>query len=161
MAKVAKKILAMLLGDKKGRKFLGYVIGIAIFIVLLPFIAIYGLFGWMSGGVETLVDYDSLYEYMPSEYHEQFEANAEQLTEIERVFQDNGLSKVDISKGKTIYLSCLVGKETETDFYQKFAACFLKEDEQVDILNEVSSAFGVEFSEDDRQQFVSLYGGTE
>ena len=58
-------------------------------------------------------------------------------------------------------MSCLVGKETETDFYQKFAACFLKEDEQVDILNEVSSAFGVEFSEDDRQQFVSLYGGTE
>ena len=147
MAKVAKKILAMLLGDKKGRKFLGYVIGIAIFIVLLPFIAIYGLFGWMSGGVETLVDYDSLYEYIPSEYHEQFE--------------DHGLSEVDISKGKTIYLSCLVGKETETDFYQKFAACFLKEDEQVDILNEVSSAFGVEFSEDDRQQFVSLYGGTE
>ena len=38
VAKVAKKILAILLGDKKGRKFLGYVVGIALFIALLPFI---------------------------------------------------------------------------------------------------------------------------
>ena len=38
----------MLLGDKKGRKFLLYVIGIALFIVLLPVIAVYGLFGWMA-----------------------------------------------------------------------------------------------------------------
>lgn len=50
VAKVAKKILAILLGDKKGRKFLGYVVGIALFIALLPFIAVYGLFGWMAGG---------------------------------------------------------------------------------------------------------------
>ena len=50
VGKVALKVLQFLVGDKKGRKFLGYVIGITLFIVLLPVIAIYGLFGWMSGG---------------------------------------------------------------------------------------------------------------
>ena len=50
VAKVAKEVLAILAGDKNGRKFLGYVIGIVLFIVLLPVIAVYGLFGWMAGG---------------------------------------------------------------------------------------------------------------
>ena len=53
VAKVAKKVLAILAGDKNGRKFLGYVVGIALFIVLLPVIAVYGLFGWMAGGGAT------------------------------------------------------------------------------------------------------------
>ena len=48
VAKVARKVLAILAGDKNGRKFLGYVVGIALFIVLLPVIAVYGLFGWMA-----------------------------------------------------------------------------------------------------------------
>ena len=39
VAKVAKKVLAILAGDKNGRKFLGYVIGIVLFIVLLPVVA--------------------------------------------------------------------------------------------------------------------------
>lgn len=62
VGKVALKVLQFLVGDKKGRKFLGYVIGIALFIVLLPVIAIYGLFGWMSGGeVAEIVGYDAVY----------------------------------------------------------------------------------------------------
>ena len=161
VAKVAKKLLAILLGDKKGRKFLGYIIGIALFIVLLPFIAVYGLFGWMSGGDSvSLIDYNAIYEQMPSEYREQFEANEVQLSEIERVFAENGLTKTDISKAKTIYLSCLIGKELEDGFYQKYAECFLAGDEETDLLNSVSSAFGVTFSDEDRQQFENLYGGS-
>ena len=60
VGKVALKVLQFLVGDKKGRKFLGYVIGIALFIVLIPVIALYGLFGWMSGGeVAEIVGYDA------------------------------------------------------------------------------------------------------
>ena len=68
MAKVAKKVLAILAGDKNGRKFLGYVIGIVLFIVLLPVIAVYGLFGWMAGGgAAEVIDYNVVYEYIPAE----------------------------------------------------------------------------------------------
>ena len=45
IAAVAKKVLALLLGDKKGRKFLLYVVGIALFIVSIPLITMLGLFG--------------------------------------------------------------------------------------------------------------------
>ena len=161
IGKIAKKVVMWLLGDKKGRKFLGYVIGIALFIILLPFIAVYGLFGWMSGGdAVNLIDYNAIYEQMPSEYREQFEANETQLSEIERVFAENGLTNTDISKAKTIYLSCLIGKESEDGFYQKYADCFLANSEETDLLNSVSSAFGVTFSDEDRQQFENLYGGS-
>ena len=131
------------------------------FIVLLPFIAVYGLFGWMSGGdAVSLIDYNAIYEQMPSEYREQFEANEVQLSEIERVFAENGLTTTDISKAKTIYLSCLIGKELEDGFYQKYAECFLADGEETDLLNSVSSAFDVTFSDEDRQQFENLYGGS-
>ena len=45
IAAVAKKVLAILLGDKKGRKFLLYVVGIALFIVCIPLITLIGMFG--------------------------------------------------------------------------------------------------------------------
>ena len=46
---IGKKILLVLLGDKKGRKAVGYTIGIAIFLALLPLIIVMGLFHWLLG----------------------------------------------------------------------------------------------------------------
>ena len=58
IAAAAKRILAVLAGNKDGRRFLGYVTGIALFLVLLPVLALYGLFGWMSGNTAELIDRD-------------------------------------------------------------------------------------------------------
>ena len=152
--------MQVLLGDKKGRKFLGYAVGIAIFIVLLPVIAVYGLFGWMSGGgASELINQDMLYQNLPSEYREQVEQYNAELGQIEMVFTDNGLTGTDISKAKTIYLSCLTGKEGEEGFYQTYADCFLNRSEENNLLQNISSAFGVSFSDADRQELINLYGG--
>lgn len=148
----------MLLGDKKGRKFLLYVIGIALFIVLLPVIAVYGLFGWMAGdGGSDLINQAFIYSQIPEEQRviiEQYEAELEQIASV---FTENGLSQSDISQAKTIYISCLAGKETEDGFYQKYADCFVNRTEENDLLTNISSAFGVTFSDAERQQFENLY----
>ena len=148
----------MLLGDKKGRKFLLYVIGIALCIVLLPVIAVYGLFGWMAGdGGSSLIDQAFIYSQIPEEQRviiEQYEAELEQIASV---FTENGLSQSDISQAKTIYISCLTGKETEDGFYQKYADCFVNRTEENDLLTNISSAFGVTFSDAERQQFENLY----
>ena len=74
IAKIASKVLQILLGDKKGRKFLGYVVGIAIFIVLLPVLAVYGLFGWMAtDGADSIFNYEMIHEQMPEEQRVLFE----------------------------------------------------------------------------------------
>ena len=49
LAAIGKKILLVLLGDKKGRKTVGYTIGIAVFLALLPLIVVMGLFHWLLG----------------------------------------------------------------------------------------------------------------
>ena len=47
LAAIGKKILLVLLGDKKGRKAVGYTIGIAVFLALLPLIVVMRLFHWL------------------------------------------------------------------------------------------------------------------
>ena len=158
VAKVAKKVLEVLLGDKNGRKFLGYTIGIALFIVLLPLIVILGLFGWMAGdGGASLVNYDVIYSQMPSEYREMIEEHQDELDLIEVTFMENGLSTSDVSKAKTIYISCLIGKEVEEGFYQTYAECFINQTEEVDFLTNIENAFSVAFTQEEREQFNSIY----
>ena len=158
VAKVAKKVLEVLLGDKNGRKFLGYTIGIALFIVLLPLIVILGLFGWMAGdGGASLVNYDVIYSQMPSEYREMIEEHQDELNLIEVTFLENGLSTSDVSKAKTIYISCLIGKEAEEGFYQTYAECFINQTEEVDFLTNIENAFSVAFTQEEREQFNSIY----
>lgn len=50
LAAIGKTALLLLLGDKKGRKAVGYTIGIAVFLALLPLIVVMGLFHWLLGG---------------------------------------------------------------------------------------------------------------
>ena len=49
LAAIGKKALLFLLGDKKGRKTVGYTIGIAVFLALLQLIVVMGLFHWLCG----------------------------------------------------------------------------------------------------------------
>ena len=49
LAAVWKKALLLLLSDKRGRKAVGYIIGIAVFLALLPLIVVMGLFHWLLG----------------------------------------------------------------------------------------------------------------
>ena len=160
VVKVALKVLQFLVGDKKGRKFLGYVIGIALFIVLIPVIAIYGLFGWIGAGdVAEIVGYDAIYENLPTEVREQIDENEVQLQTIDTVFAENGLTRDDVSKAKLIYLSYLTDRYSEDNFYQRLADCFLTVSEESDLLTNVSSAFGIKFSDADRDQFNEYFGG--
>ena len=53
LAAIGKKALLFLLGDKKGRKAIGYTVGIAVFLALLPLIIVMGLFHWLLGDSGT------------------------------------------------------------------------------------------------------------
>lgn len=157
IATAAKKVLAVLAGNKDGRKFLGYVIGISLFLVLLPVIALYGLFGWMSGNVAELINRNLIVSQLSPEYSQLTEQYQPELEQIETTFTASGLSESDISQARILYLSCLTGKESEDGFYTKLADCFLNRSEENDLLTNISSAFGVAFSDADRQQFQTLY----
>ena len=56
---VLKKIAEAVAASKKGRKVIGYTVGIAAFLLLLPMIVVTGLFGWM-GRSDVEIDRDEI-----------------------------------------------------------------------------------------------------
>ena len=78
LAAIGKKVLLLLLGDKKGRKAMGYTIGIAVFLALLPLIIVMGLFHWLlgDGGAE-------IREQVRKEAESAYTESAEQYKEWE------------------------------------------------------------------------------
>ena len=56
VATVAKKVVEVLASNKKGRKFIGYVIGISVFILCIPIIVVFCVFGWTGGTTSEQFD---------------------------------------------------------------------------------------------------------
>ena len=69
---VLKKIAEAVAATKKGRKAIGYTIGITAFLLLLPMIVITGLFGWM-GRSDVEIDNEEIISGLTPEQIEQIE----------------------------------------------------------------------------------------
>ena len=72
---VLKKVAEAVATSKKGRKVIGYTVGIVIFLLLLPMIVITGLFGWM-GRSDVEIDRDEIISGLTPE-------QIEEINEIE------------------------------------------------------------------------------
>lgn len=160
IAAVAKKVLALLLGDKKGRKFLLYVVGIALFIVCIPLITLLGLFGWMAGDSGSILNQDDILANIPNEQLVQIQTIDQVSNTIVTTFEDAGLEESDHKKAIAIYMGYLVGLETQDAFYENLVNCFLNTSEDADVYDLISQTFLVVVSEDDKAKFDSLYGVT-
>ena len=160
IAAVAKKALAILLGDKKGRKFLLYVVGIVLFIIFLPLIVLLGLFGWMAGTDGPIIDQNTVLSGLPQEQQSQIALMDETCNTIETVFETEGLYEEDQKKASAIYISYLVGMESGDTFYDDLADCFLKTTADKGVYDLVSEKFLVTIPEDDRLKMDELYGIT-
>ena len=79
---ILKKIAEAVATSKKGRKAIGYTIGIAIFLLLLPMIVITGLFGWM-GRNDVEIDRDEIISGLTPDQIEELEGIDFETTEGE------------------------------------------------------------------------------
>lgn len=152
---VAKKAIAAFASNKKGRKFIGYVIGIALFLILLPLIIVLGLFGWMSGdGNDVNLD-------VPQDNIEQFTSiYTEQLIQIEKTFKDSGISENNLKKADYIFLYHLTERYEEKDFCKNYADCFINSSDKKSVYALITEKFGVTFTEEDIKNLDELYGKT-
>ena len=75
IAAIGKKALLLVPGDKRGRKAVGYTVGIAVFLALLPLIVVMGLFHWLlgDGGAEMREQVRKETESAYTESAEQYE----------------------------------------------------------------------------------------
>lgn len=79
---VLKKVAEAVAASKKGRKAIGYTVGIAIFLLLLPMIVVTGLFGWM-GRNDVEIDRDEIISGLTPEEINQIEEINFETTEGE------------------------------------------------------------------------------
>lgn len=69
---VLKKVAEAVAASKKGRKAIGYTVGITAFLLLLPLIVVTGLFGWM-GKNDVEIDHDRIVSGLTPEEIKQLE----------------------------------------------------------------------------------------
>lgn len=155
---VAKGLLTLLFGDEKGRKFLLYAIGIALFLVCIPLITLLGLFGWMAGSGEGILNQENILGSLTDDQLAQMQAMDEVVGRIVTTFEAMGLEKAEQEKAVAIYMDHLVGLEKQDGFYEKLANCYLGTTEDADVYDLVSQTFSVIISEEDQRKYDSLYG---
>ena len=153
---VVKKALELLAVNDSGRKFLGYVLCIAVFLLLLPVIVVCGLFGWMANDGGTLLLREELLNNLPEENAAVIEQMNTVCDTIQSVFEIKGLSVTDERKAEAIYLTYLVGREDDENFYNDLADCFLYTDAENDVFDWITAVFGVEISEEDREMIEKI-----
>lgn len=160
VATVAKKALEVLASNKKGRHFLGYVIGIAVFILLIPVIVLVGLFGWMAGDGGTAIDMNAARQGAVQGIGSYYAAYEEPLAQIETTFEAAGLTEQDVKKAQFIFVSMLTDHSEDTGFYENYAKCFTDTSGKYNVYALIENTFGVTFSTDDKLRLDSTYGET-
>ena len=157
VATVAKKIAAALASNKKGRKFIGYVIGISIFILCIPIIVVFCVFGWTAGNLPGDVQAG-----VASGVAEMLNDHAlqERFEGIQTVFSEHNLPTGDIHKAQFMSISKLAGMEEQEDFYEQLALCFIETTEKKTVYMLIEETFEIEISAQDEAHMDEIYGVT-
>ena len=135
---ILKKIGAAVLSNKKGRKTVLYLILIVTIIVMLPAIAVMGIFS-----NDVRIDTSEIESIM----QEREKIEAERHAEIERVMTVAGYSEIKIREAQAIYSFALFDI-AGNDLAQKLSDCFTAETDE-ELVEKINSAFYTEFSLDE------------
>ena len=152
VATVAKKVVEVLASNKKGRKFLGYVIGISVFILCIPIIVVFCVFGWASGNTPPLQ------AGVADVFNEP--ALQERFENIQTVFSEYDLPTDDIHKAQFLYAWKLAGMEEQENFFEQLASCFLETTNEKTVYMLIEETFKVDISEEDETHMDEIYGVT-
>ena len=130
---ILKKVASVVLSDKKGRKAVLMIVGIALVIIILPIIALLGIF---SGGIDLgLNDINALVQ-------EQQQVGESTLTAIEEQMLEAGYSELRVEEAQAVYLLALFDKGDEAQFVERLVGCFEEEQTDAELISAVNAEFG-------------------
>ena len=132
---ILKKIGTAVLSNKKGRKTVLYIILTVTIIVMLPMIAVMGIF---SNDIK--VDTSEIEGII----QEKEKIEAERHAEVERIMMDAGYSEIKIREAQAIYSFALFDTAGD-DSAQKLSDCFTAEMDE-ELVEKINAAFGTNFA---------------
>lgn len=154
IAVVAKKVVVALASDKKGRKFLGTVIGIVLGVILAPLCILMGL-----SQTDLSIDTDALVQYAQANMSDEDMATLQLLEdtsiEIEEQMSSAGYSALRIREAQVLYVLALSDHASESDFVSKLVSCFSEEQTDAQLIGNVNSTFGTDIPV---EEFTNLMG---
>lgn len=156
---IAKKVVELLATNEKGQKFIGYALGIAVFLLILPMVVILGLFGWIQGDRGAVLSND-IVSSLPEETVQELSQLDDACKTIAVTFYSYGLNDTDIKKAQEIYLEYLAGYEVMPDFYDRLGRCFAETNETVSLYDKIYICFGMDIAYEDRQMLDNRFGAT-
>ena len=150
---ILKKVAVALVSDKKGRKWLlGIILGV-LFIVLMPIIAVLGIF---SGGIDLNMDglLDKVYEQ---------QAKMEVVVaEIEETMLEDGFTQTQVEEAQTLYVFALHDEAEEDGFVERLIGCFTIADQtDEELVSAVNTEFGKDIKTEDFQNAVAEFRDTQ
>ena len=149
---ILKKAAVAIVSDKKGRKWLlGVILGIT-FIILMPIIALLGIF---SGGLE--LNLDGIYDKI-NEQQAKMEIVAQ---DIEDEMLNAGYTQVEVQEAQTLYLFALHDEAEEDGFVLRLVGCFEADQTDEELVQNVNTEFGKEITTEDFQNAVQEFRDTQ
>ena len=149
---ILKKIAVALVSDKKGRNWLlGILCGI-LFIIIMPIIAVLGIF---SGGIDLNMDglFDKVYEQ---------QAKMEVVAaEIEEEMLNAGFTQTQVEEAQTLYVFALHDEGEEDGFVLRLVECFEVEQTDEELVSAVNTEFGKDIKCEDFQNAVQEFRDTQ
>ena len=132
---ILKKVGAAVLSNKKGRKTVMYIILTVTIIVMLPVIAVMGIFS-----NDVSIDTSEI----ESIIQEREKIEAERHAEIEQVMTDAGYEELKMREAQAIYSFALFDIAGD-DLAQKLFECFSAETDE-ELVKKINAAFGTNFA---------------
>lgn len=149
---ILKKVAVAIVSDKKGRKWLlGVILGIT-FIILMPIIALLGIF---SGGLD--LNLDSIYDKI-NEQQAKMEIVAQ---DIEDEMLNAGYTQQEVQEAQTLYLFALHDEAEEDGFVLRLVGCFEADQTDEELVQNVNTEFGKEITTEDFQNAVQEFRDTQ
>lgn len=157
---VIAKALEVIASNEKGRKFLLYVLGITIFLLLLPMIVVVGIFGFLGEDGAVVLDQQTILSHLSEEQQGEIGHINEVCEIISDTFRVYGLPANDQRKAQTVYISYLLGREDEPDFYIRLADCFNSASEWMPVYDLLGMEFGIVILPEEQLELDERYGVT-
>ena len=132
---ILKKVGTAVLSNKKGRKTVLYIILTVTIIIMLPMIAVMGIFS-----NDVRIDTSEIEGIM----QEREKIEAERHAEIARIMTDAGYSEIKIREAQAIYSFALFDTARD-DLAQKLFECFSAETDE-ELVEKINAAFGTNFA---------------
>ncbi len=149
---ILKKVAVALVSDKKGRKWLlGVILGIT-FIILMPIIALLGIF---SGGLD--LNLDGIYDKI----HEQQAKMEIVAQDIEDEMLNAGYTQQEVQEAQTLYIFALHDEAEEDGFVLRLVGCFEADQTDEELVQKVNTEFGKEITTEDFQNAVQEFRDTQ